>query len=108
MASATAGSATASRFPVGAVLALLGGIAMIAGSFLDWLEAGGTAGVDLSFNVFFDPEVYEFGIDLEADSLATSAGLVTIVLGAVVVVGALVRLRGLVALAAALGVAAMV
>ena len=89
-------------------LAAVGGIGLLAGSFLQWIELGLASGLtrtglDLEITVFFKWD--EVGL---ADSFLLSAGIVTIVLGVLALVGVatsgwgLIRAAGILAVAAAI------
>jgi len=90
------------------ILATIGAVALIGGSFLQWIELGLASGLtrsgfDLELSVYFDWD--EVGL---ADSFLLSAGMVTIALGVVALVGiatsrwGLARVVGILAVAAAL------
>jgi hypothetical protein len=90
------------------ILATIGAVALIGGSFLQWIELGLASGLtrsgfDLELSVYFDWD--EVGL---ADSFLLSAGMVTIALGVVALVGiatsrwGLARVAGILAVAAAL------
>ena len=90
------------------ILATIGAVALIGGSFLQWIELGLASGLtrsgfDLELSVYFDWD--EVGL---AESFLLSAGMVTIALGVVALVGVaisrwgLARAIGILAVAAAL------
>lgn len=82
------------------VLTIIGAAGMIAGAFLAW--GGGAAGTEFEFRVFYSTQIRgEAGI-------ATSAGLVFIILGLLALLGMAFRTGWLTRLAGALGVIAAV
>ena len=93
-----------SRLTLGTALAVLGGAAMVIGTFLVWLRAPRFTGVHLNHRIF-----YSFYLrhgttvmtTVHDSRLLTSAGIVLIVLGILAIVGAFV-LRGWLSVAAGL------
>jgi hypothetical protein len=90
----------------GRLVSAIGAVALIAGSFLQWIELGLAAGLtrtgfDLALDVYVNWD--EIGL---ADSFLISAGIVTVILGALGLIGAaaskaaLARTGGILAAAA--------
>lgn len=90
------------------IFTLLGAAGLAVGAFLSWFTFGaqevppgvGLKGVDVSYSVFYSTQ------DPFGASLVTSAGLVTIVLGALALVGLVFRTGWLTTLAGILGIVA--
>ena len=90
------------------ILATIGAVALIGGSFLQWIELGLASGLtrsgfDLELSVYFNWD--EVGL---ADSFLLSAGMVTIALGIVALVGVAISRWGLARAIGILAVAAAV
>ena len=90
------------------ILATIGAVALIGGSFLQWIELGLASGLtrsgfDLELSVYFNWD--EVGL---ADSFLLSAGMVTIALGVVALVGVAISRWGLARAIGILAVAAAV
>jgi hypothetical protein len=84
------------------ILTIVGALAMIGGAFLVWAQ--GVRGTEIHWEAFFSTEA-QGGADV---GIATSAGMVLVVLGLLAVLGLAFRTGWLTRLAAALGLVALI
>lgn len=93
------------RAPIGMklILGLIGGVIMIVGAFLDWLQGASSKGIEGPIEVLWDPNVQR-----EPSNFLTSVGFVVIILGLLVILGSVLWGGGLARLGAVLGIVVVV